>query len=82
MAVDALGMPVRAIVTSATVADCKKAIELISDFPTKYLLADKGYDSNEIVDFAEKFRINVVISPKNNRLYQRKSTAPYTKNVI
>ena len=36
-------MPVRAIITSGTTADCKKASELIDGIKTKALLADRAY---------------------------------------
>jgi transposase len=35
------------------------------------LLADRGYDSNEIIEKAEKQGMNVVIPPKKNRKEQR-----------
>ena len=54
VAVDAFGMPIRAIATDGSTSDCKKATELFRDLRGKYLLADKGYDSQEILDFAEK----------------------------
>ena len=52
MAVDAFGMPIRAVVTDSTTADCKKAVELLRGLKCKCLLADKGYE--EILNFAEK----------------------------
>ncbi|MBR1602942.1 MAG: transposase [Synergistaceae bacterium] len=48
MAVNAAGKPVRFIFTSGTVADCSQAKNLIKDTGAKYLLADRGYDTNEI----------------------------------
>ena len=35
------------------------------------LLADRGYDTNEIVDYAVQNKMQVVIPPKKNRLVQR-----------
>ena len=52
VAVDAFGMPIRAVVTDSTTADCKKAVELLRGLKCKCLLADKGYE--EILNFAEK----------------------------
>ena len=46
-------MPIRAIVTDGTRADCKEAIPLIQNLPCKVLLADRGYDSDEIVEHAK-----------------------------
>ena len=67
MAVDAFGMPVRVIITEGTTADCTKAEELIEGFDADYLLADRGYDSNEIIDSANELGMKPVIPPKKNR---------------
>ena len=42
LAVDAHGMPVRAIITEGTAADCTQAGALIKELTAEYLLADKG----------------------------------------
>ncbi len=60
-------MPVRMILTQGTTADCSQAIPLIEDIPAEYLLADKAYDSNEIVTAALARGITPVIPPKSNR---------------
>ena len=70
-------MPVRIIVTSGTVADCTQACKLIEGIEAENLIADKGYDSNEIVEFAETAGMQVVIPPKKNRVNQR----PYDKYI-
>ena len=70
-------MPVRAIVTDGPRADCKEAIPLIQNLPCKVLLADRGYDSDEIVEYAKNSGIQPVIPPKKNRKVQRK----YNKNL-
>ena len=71
LAVDALGMPVRAIVTDGPRADCKEAIPLIQNLPCKVLLADRGYDTDEIVECVKKSGVQPVIPPKKNRKVQR-----------
>ena len=71
LAVDSSGMPVRAIITEGTRADCKEAIHLIEGIDAQNLLADRGYDTSEIVAFALSAGINVVIPPKKNRKVQR-----------
>ena len=71
LAVDSSGMPVRAIITEGTRADCKEAIRLIEGIDAQNLLADRGYDTSEIVAFALSAGINVVIPPKKNRKEQR-----------
>jgi transposase len=69
--VDANGMPVRAIVTAGTTADCKQAIPLISGIAAEYLFADRAYDTNGIIEYATKAGMQVVIPPKKNRKEQR-----------
>ena len=64
-------MPVRAIVTDSPRADCKKAIPLIQNLPCKVLLADRGYDSDEIIECTKNSGIQPVIPPKKNRKVQR-----------
>ena len=64
-------MPVRVLVTSGTVADCKQAIALIDGLFADYLLGDRGYDTNELVQCAIDHGMIVVIPPKKNRLDQR-----------
>lgn len=68
---DAHGLPVRAIITEGTVADCTKAIDLINGFAANHLLADRAYDTREIIEYAENNSIGIVIPPKKNRLNQR-----------
>ena len=72
LAVDANGMPVRAIVTAGTVHDSKQAIPLIDGISAEWLLADKGYDNNKILEYAIQAGMQVVIPPKKNRKEQRK----------
>jgi transposase len=60
-------MPVRAIVTQGTTADCTQAIALIDGFVAQYLFADRGYDTDAIVSQSEKQGMKPVIPPKKNR---------------
>jgi transposase len=64
-------MPVRFFVTAGTTADCAVAAQLIEGFAAQYLLADRGYDTNEILAFAQGSGIEAVIPPKKNRKAQR-----------
>src|SRR5215469_9447948 len=64
-------MPVRISVTSGTVHDCRQAIPLIDGIDAEWLLADKGYDSNAIIEKAVSQNMKVVIPPKRNRKIQR-----------
>ena len=71
LAVDAFGMPLRILVTSGTTADCQKAEELIETIDAQHLLADRGYDTDAIVEMATQAGMQVVIPPKRNRKEQR-----------
>jgi transposase len=68
---DALGNPVRFILTGGEESDFTQAIPLIEDISAEAVLADKGYDSNEIVDAVTASGAKVVIPPKKNRTTQR-----------
>jgi transposase len=63
--------PVRTTITGGTTADCTKASELIEGIKAKYLIADKGYDSDEIIRKARSKKMIVVIPPKSNRKEKR-----------
>jgi transposase len=45
---DALGMPIRFILTGGQEAECKQAIPLLENVKDSAVLADKGYDTNEL----------------------------------
>ena len=70
-------MPVRALVTQGTTADCTQAKSLIEGIDAEHLLADRGYDSNAIVTQAVERGMRVVIPPKRNRKVKRE----YDKNL-
>ena len=77
LAVDARGVPVRCIVTDGVTADCSKADELIKNTGARGLIADRGYDSDKIMQNAKNLGMKVVIPPRKNRKIQRK----YDKNI-
>ena len=64
-------MPVRAIITEGTRSDCKEAVHLIDGIDAQNLLADRGYDTSEIIAFALSAVMNVVIPSKKDRKKQR-----------
>ena len=64
-------MPVRIAVTSGTTADCQLASELIDGFDAVHLIADRGYDTDAILDKAAEQSMAAVIPPKKNRKVQR-----------
>jgi len=65
------GMPVRVFITQGTTADCTQAGRLIEGLDADYLLADRGYDSNAIIEQARKQGMEAIIPPKKNRTAQR-----------
>ena len=68
---DALGNPIRLILTPGNTADCTQAKLLLEGIIAADVLADKGYDSDAIVACIEKSGAGVVIPPKANRTVQR-----------
>ncbi|BBP00781.1 IS5 family transposase [Sulfuriferula nivalis] len=64
-------MPIRVIVTHGAAADCTQAAQLIEGISAEHLLADKGYDSDAIVEQAIAQGMSVVIPPRKNRKEQR-----------
>lgn len=58
-------------ITSGTTADCTQGSRLIEGLTAEHLLADRGYDSNDIIDAAEEHGMSVVIPTKKNRTEQR-----------
>ncbi len=64
-------MPVRVVITQGTTADCTQASRLIEGITAGYLLADRGYDSDAIVEQAGTKGMNPVIPPRRNRKTQR-----------
>ena len=68
---DALGNPLRFILTPGQQHDSKPVQELLENLPAKALLADKAYDSDKIVQFAQEQGMEVIIPSKVNRKQQR-----------
>jgi len=69
--VDAHGNPLRLILTAGQRADAPQAIPLLEGFGFKKVLADRGYDSNAIIDFITSKDGDPVIPSKKNRVLQR-----------
>ncbi len=59
------------LITEGTKAECKEALHLIEGISAEGLLADRGYDTNEIIAYATSAGMKVVIPPKRNRKEQR-----------
>ncbi len=71
LAVDAHGLPLRVVITQGTAADCTQAGRLIAGLTAEHLIADKGYDSQAIVEQAGSQGRTVVIPPRKNRTAPR-----------
>ena len=71
LAVDAFGMPLRVIITDDTCLDCTQAGLLIEGMSAEHLLADKGYDSDAVVELAKTRGMSAMIRPHKNRKEQR-----------
>ena len=65
-------MPVRVAITEGTTSDCSQAVSLIENIDADYLLADRAYDTDEIIEKASASGMEIVIPPKKNRKNQRK----------
>jgi len=69
--VDARGRPIQIEVTAGNVHDCSHAEALLEHITAKAILADKGYDSDAIVEKIEAAGALAVIPSKSNRKVQR-----------
>jgi transposase len=71
--VNELGLPLEFRLTAGQVSDYAVAIELLGKRRAEAVIADKGYDSDQIVDHVEqKMKAEAVIPPRSNRKQQRK----------
>lgn len=71
MAVDALGNPVRLILTQGQSSEYAQSEALITGFLADYVIADKGYDSDAFVEAIEEQGAKAVIPPRRMRKEQR-----------
>lgn len=71
VAVDALGNPLRIILSAGQIADIEQAAALIKDQSAEFIVADKGYDSDAFVTAISAQGSQAVIPPRSNRLHPR-----------
>jgi len=71
VAVDALGNPLRLLLSPGHRADILLAADLLGDDRPGALLADKAYDADAFIDTLRARKIEVVIPSRRNRLIQR-----------
>ena len=69
--VDALGNPVRWLLTGGELADITQANPLLDGLKADAVLADKGYDGDALIDSIQGSGAMAVIPPKRNRVVQR-----------
>ncbi len=53
MTTDVNGQPIRFILTGGQAADSPQGIPLLSGINTTHVIADKGYDSDSIMNFVQ-----------------------------
>ena len=64
---DALGRPLRFLLTGGERADCQSAPALLQSCPGKAVIADRGYDTNSIRALIAAAKMQAVIPSKSNR---------------
>jgi transposase len=71
LATDALGNALRFILTSGERNDITQAEQLVENFATDYVIADKGYDAEPFIMKLKDRNFAVVIPSRVNRKEQR-----------
>ena len=69
--VDALGNPLRIILTAGQKSDVVQGKSLLSGDKLEQVIGDKVYDSDDLVNYIEENRAIAVIPPRSNRLNKR-----------
>ena len=64
---DVNGIPLKAIIIEGTGSDCKQACNLIDKMKAEYLVADRGYDVDRIIDDATALGMKPATSPKKSK---------------
>ena len=79
---DALGNPLRVILSAGQIADIEQAAALIKDQPAEFIVAGKGYDSDAFVTAIAKQGSQAVIPRVPTGLPHDRSTGISTKAAI
>ena len=77
MLCDALGNPIRFVVTPGQRGDVTQAEVLLAAVPAEAVIADKGYDADWLIEQIEATGAEAVIPPMRHRRVQR----PYDRNL-
>ncbi|GFY38746.1 transposase [Trichonephila inaurata madagascariensis] len=75
--VDALGNPLKFILTPGQRHHITGANELVKGLHGSVLIADKGYDSNALIQTLEEQQCTAIVPPKKNRKIQRQYVAVF-----
>jgi transposase len=68
--VDALGNPLRLLLTGGQCHEITKAQELLQDIKTEHVIADRGFDADKVRDEIHDMGAVAVIPAKANRKQQ------------
>ena len=68
---DALGNPLRVILSAGQIADIDCAAKTIECLTAQAIIADKGYDADHFIAKIEATGAQAIIPPRSNRLTQR-----------
>ena len=68
---DELGLPLGFLLTGGQTHDCTQALPLLGDRKPVAVLADKGYDTDSILNHLAERGITAVIPPRSLRKVQR-----------
>ena len=84
VAVDAQGQPVELRLGPGQEHDVLRGEELLASHEPKYVIADKGYDSDALVEVIAEHGAKAVIPPRSNRNEKRRySKRRYkTRNLV
>lgn len=67
-----LGLPLDFLITGGQISDYTPAVELLGERKAEAVIADKGYDSDKIVEHVEEtMQARAVIPSRSNRKQQR-----------
>jgi transposase len=69
--VDALGNPLRWLLSAGQVPDVTQAPDLIEGLDAQMVIGDKGYDAQPLIERIEQSGAQAVIPPRSNRRMQR-----------
>lgn len=71
MTTDALGRPIRFVITAGQINDAEGADLLLEGVRTEHVIADKGYDTEKVLEKVKNLGAIAVIPPRSNRRVQR-----------